>query len=551
VLDNRGLDQHAARMFERRTRPPPIRDGAFFKNLQVGMLNVIPSPHTVTAPRRWLILAIVSMALLLIVIDVTVLYTALPTLTHDLKASSSAKLWIMNAYTVVVTGLLLGTGTLGDRLGHKRMFMAGLVVFGVASTCAAYSATANILIASRGLLGVGAAMMMPSTLAIIRLMFTDERERTLAIGIWAATAAGGAAFGPVVGGLLLEYFWWGSVFLVNVPVVLTALAFGAWLIPASPGNPQAPWDLTGSFQVMLGLMGLALAVKEMAKRDASLTVILVALVLGTLLLAVFARRQLRSASPLIDFSLFRNVRFSGGVIGAIVASIALVGVELVYSQRLQLVVGLTPLNAGLALLPIPLAALVSGPLTGLLLGRVGTQRIVVISLALVVVSLMGLLLAADTHGMLKMAVLVLLGASVGAAITAASNAVMNNAPPAQAGMAASIEEVSYEMGGALGIAILGSVLTGTYTSAMVVPAHLMTSIDARDSIDAALLAVESMPRPLGEQLLQLAHSAFDQAFGTVILVAVCIVVAAIVSVMLLDRRGQHAPASTPRRVRQS
>ncbi|RYF59283.1 MAG: MFS transporter, partial [Comamonadaceae bacterium] len=375
--------------------------------------------------------------------------------------------------------------------------------------------------------------------AIIRLMFADERERTFAIGIWAATAAGGAAFGPVVGGLLLEYFWWGSVFLVNVPVVLTALVFGAWLIPASPGNPDAPWDLTGSFQIMLGLMGIALAVKEMAKRDASLAVILAALSVGILMLTIFTRRQLRSTAPLIDFSLFRNARFSGGVIGAIVASIALVGVELVYSQRLQLVVGLTPLNAGLALLPIPLAALVSGPLTGLLLGRVGTHRIIVISLALLVLSLVGLLLTADTHGMLKMAVLVLLGASVGATITAASNAVMNNAPPAQAGMAASIEEVSYEMGGALGIAVLGSVLTGTYTRTMVVPAHLATSTDARDSIDAALLAVESMPRAFGDQLLQLAHTAFDQAFGTVIVVAVGIVVAAIVGVMLLDRRRRH------------
>lgn len=486
------------------------------------------------------------MALLLIVIDVTVLYTALPTLTHDLQASASEKLWIVNAYTVVVTGLLLGTGTLGDRLGHKRMFIAGLLVFGTASICAAYSPSPAILIAARGLLGIGAAMMMPSTLAIIRLLFTDEKQRNFAIGVWAATAAGGAAFGPVVGGLLLEYFWWGSVFLVNVPVVLIALVAGAWLIPALPGRRDVQWDLVGSGQVMFGLMGLALAVKEMAKRDASLLVITGALVMGVLMLGVFARRQRRSTSPLVDFRLFRDSQFSGGVIAAIVASISLVGIELVYSQRLQLVVGLSPLEAGLSLLPISLAALFTAPLTGRLLGRLGTPRVIIASLVGTAVALGGLMLAADAQGPIKIAVLALLGGCVGATITAASNAVMNNAPPSQAGMAASIEEVSYELGAALGIAVLGSVLTGTYTAAMVVPDHLAGTHDVRDSIDAALLAVESMPGAPGEQLRQLANAAFDQAFGTVLVAAIIIVLAATASVALLQRRARRTVSGTHR-----
>ena len=173
-----------------------------------------------TLHNRWLVLAIVSSALFLIVIDMTVLYTALPRLTHDLAASASEKLWIINAYPLVVAGLLPGVGSLGDRLGHKRMFTAGLVVFGLASLAAAYAPSAEVLIAARVLLAVGAAMMMPATLSIIRLTFEDENERSFAIGIWAAVASGGAAFGPVVGGILLEYFWWGSVFLINVPVVL-------------------------------------------------------------------------------------------------------------------------------------------------------------------------------------------------------------------------------------------------------------------------------------------------------------------------------------------
>ncbi len=187
------------------------------------MQRTEPNAVATAAPGRWLVLAIVSSALLLIVVDMTVLYTALPRLTHELQVNASEKLWIVNIYALVVSGLLLGMGTLGDRLGHKRLFMAGLVVFGVASLAAAYSPGAATLIAARALLAVGAAMMMPATLSILRLTFADERERAIAIGVWASVASGGAAIGPVVGGVLLEHFWWGSVFLINVPIVLLAL----------------------------------------------------------------------------------------------------------------------------------------------------------------------------------------------------------------------------------------------------------------------------------------------------------------------------------------
>lgn len=491
------------------------------------------------------------MALLLIVIDVTVLYTALPTLTHDLRASASEKLWIMNAYTLVVTGLLLGMGTLGDRVGHRRMFIAGLIVFGTASLCAAYSPTPFALVAARALLGLGAAMMMPATLAIIRVMFTDHKERTLAIGIWASVAAGGAAFGPVVGGLLLEYFWWGSVFLVNVPVVLAALILTAWLIPAQPGNPDSPWDPAGSLQIMAALTGIALAIKELARADRSWPLVVAASFIGVLAACTFVYRQRRSTQPLVDFSLFGNLRFSGGVIACIVASVALVGVELVYTQRLQLVVGLTPLAAGLAILPVSLAAVVTGPLTGLILGRVGTPRVILVSLMTTALALAGLLYAADAHGALKLASLVLLGASVGATITAASNAVMNSAPPSRAGMAASIEEVSYEMGAAMGVTVLGSVLAGSYTATMKVPAHLVSTPDPADSIDAALLAVESMPQALGDQLLLLAHTAFDRAFSIVMTMTIVILLATVAGLACLqvrarrNRPGQAQTGETP------
>lgn len=214
-------------------------------------LQTLPKPVTgMTGARRWLVLAVVSVALLLIVIDMTVLYTALPRLTHDLAATASAKLWIVNAYALVVSGLLLGMGTLGDRLGHKRLFLAGLAVFGAASLAAAFAPEAGSLIVARGVLGVGAAMMMPATLSLIRLTFTDTHEQALAIGIWASVASGGAAFGPIVGGALLEHFWWGSVFLINVPIVLVAIPLAWWLIPKGGATSTRPWDGFGSLLFM-------------------------------------------------------------------------------------------------------------------------------------------------------------------------------------------------------------------------------------------------------------------------------------------------------------
>lgn len=502
--------------------------------------------------RKWLTLAIVSTALLLSVVDMTVLYTALPTLTHDLAASASVKLWIVNAYTVVVSGLLLGMGALGDRLGYRRMFVAGLAVFGVASLCAAFSPSAGALIAARALLGVGAAMMMPATLAIIRLTFTDERERAVAIGVWASVASGGAALGPVVGGVLLAYFGWGSVFLVNVPVVVAALGLALWLIPAhrqSADAPRRPWDFIGSVQALAALVCLVLAIKEFARAAPSPAVAAATGALAVIAMVLFVRRQRRSAAPLLDFRLFRDPYFSGGVIAAVVASVALIGVELVFSQRLQLVAGLTPLQAGLAILPIPLAAFVAGPVAGLLLARTGSRPVILGGLLATALALCALASNADVQGLAKLAVLVLLGLGVGATITAASNAVMNNAPVENAGMAASIEEVSYELGGVLGVALLGSVLSWRYTATLVVPDSLGAPASASDGIDAALLAAEAMPAQAATQLVSLAHAAFDQAFVAVMAVAVLIVLGAACAVAALGwwarARTARAAACTP------
>ncbi|TAJ89845.1 MFS transporter [Reyranella sp.] len=489
-----------------------------------------------TIKNRWLVLTILSSALFLIVIDMTVLYTALPRLTHDLAATASEKLWIINAYPLVVAGLLPGLGTLGDRFGHKPLFIYGLGVFGAASLLAAYAPVPAVLVGARVLLAVGAAMMMPATLSIIRLTFEDERERSFAIGIWAAIASGGAAIGPVLGGFLLEYFWWGSVFLINVPVVLIALALAVRVIPDRPANTERPWDLIGSVQILVGLIGIAYAIKEASKRAPSWEAVALAAIIGIIALTLFVHRQNRLPHKLIDFSLFRDTRFSSGVATALIASLALIGLELAISQRLQLVLGLSPLEAGLFIIPIPLAAFLAGPLTGLLMPRIGGINILWSSMLVAGAGLAFYLTVHNASLGAQIAGFVILGFGIGAGMTAASSVIMLSAPADRAGMAASIEEVSYELGGAIGIAILGSIMSAVYSLSLVLPESMAVSEMAYDSLDEALIIAEKMTGEAAALLRHQTHQAFDRAFIVVSVIASALLLLTGIAVWLGTRK---------------
>ncbi len=494
----------------------------------------------VPTQNRWLTLAILSSALLLITIDVTVLYTALPSLTADLAATAAQTLWIVNAYPLVMAGLLPGLGTLGDRLGHRRLFLFGLVIFGVASLIAAFAPGPAVLIGGRVLLAVGAAAMMPATLSIIRLTFEDDGERAFAIGIWAAVASGGAALGPVLGGLLLEHFWWGSVFLINVPVVLVALLAGFLLIPRAQSHSTRPWDLAGSAQILVGLVAAAYAVKEVARRDGSLGVTLAALALAIAAFVLFKRRQDRRTHKLIDFRLFANPRFSAGVVAALVSMLALIGFELVLSQRLQLVLGLSPLQAGLFILPIPAAAFVAGPVAGALMPRLGALRLLWCGMLGAGLSLAYAAATFDMSLMVQLPGFILLGAALGAVMTAASTTIMSSAPADRAGMAASIEEVSFELGGAIGIAVLGSVLTAVYGAALVLPGNVVAPGTAFDSLDEALAIARTLPAEPAHALQLAARGAFDAAVLAVIGATVAVTLAAAILLWRLSRRADPA-----------
>ncbi|MFJ6570083.1 MFS transporter [Streptomyces sp. NPDC091292] len=478
--------------------------------------------------RRWWVLVTVSAGLLLISVDMTVLYTALPTLTSDLQADASHKLWIINAYPLVMAGLLLGAGTLGDRVGHKRMFLTGLVLFGTASLVAAFAPSAAVLIAARAFLAVGAAAMMPATLSLIRITFEDERERGIAIGVWGTMAVVGTALGPVLGGLLLDHFWWGSVFLVNVPVVLAALVATVLLAPGGSGSKDRPWDAVASLQVMVGLVGLVYAIKEMAKpgADRELAYAAVALLVSAIGFLTFVRRQRGQTYPLIDFALFRNRQLLIGVLGAGLSMFATAGVQLVLTQRLQLVLGLTPLTSGLLVAAFALGALPAGIATGGLVYRVPVRTLIgggllagALGTALTILLTPGAgpLLADGRGSAWVVPGLLLAGAGLGTVMTAASAAIIGGAPAHRAGMASSVEEVSYELGSLTGVAVLGSVLTAVYTSTVTLPAGAPAT--ASDSLDEARAAAGDLSPADSGTLLDSATTAFDNGYTLTLTIA--------------------------------
>lgn len=463
------------------------------------------------SPHRWLLLMMVGLGLLLVTVDITILLTALPVLTHELHASAAEGLWIVNAYPLFSTGLLLGAGTLGDRIGHRRMYLVGLVIFGLASLMAAYAGSVAVLVLARVLQAMGASAMLPATLALIRVGFADERERALAISVWACLSLVGAILGPLLGGWLLGHFHWGALFLVNVPIIAVAW-LGTWFVAPEQRNPNAdPWDLPSSVLALLALSSLVLAIKTATHPPIDLGVLGAALAAGLVAGLAFVRRQRRLTHPLLDFSLFRNPAFAAGVLGAVSVTFTTGGVLLGVSQRFQWVAGYTPLQSGLLASVLFIGTLPSSILGGLWLHHIGLRRLIAGGLA---VGALGMLVAAQAlpwhpsglpaaHEGLGWLVtgLLLAGLGLGATISVASTAIVESAPPHRAGMASSVEEVAYEFGALLSIALLGSLLTGLYTVFVQLPPGVDAA--AARSISAALDIVAASGGALPDHLAHL------------------------------------------------
>ncbi|MCM1976165.1 MULTISPECIES: MFS transporter [unclassified Streptomyces] len=496
---------------------------------------------------RWVVLVVLCASLLLVAVDATVLHVAVPAVTEDLKPGAIELLWIVDVYPLVCASLLILFGTLGDRVGRRRILLLGYGLFGVASALAAFADTAQVLILARALLGVGGAMIMPATLSILRQVFPDRRERALAIGIWSAVAAVGAAVGPLLGGFLLEHFWWGSVFLVNIPLMLVSLPVGRMLLPESKGDGDGPWDVIGALMAAAGLFGVVLGVKRLGGGEADVLTLL-PLLLGTALLVLFVRRQRRRKHPLVDLRMFARPAFSTSVGCIVLAMLALVGLELIAAQYLQLVLGLSPLETGLRLLPLTFAAMGAGLAGARMLRRFGPRRMVCAGFCLTAFAVVLLTAMGHTDNpALMLSGFVLLGFGLETTLFGAYESMLSEAPAEQSGGAAAIGETSYQLGAGIGIALLGTVMNAAYapglSSVPGVPAS--ASASASHSLGEAYEVAGRLGGTAGDTLREVARNCFVHGLHVTLLVSAGLLLLGAVMALRLPRTMNCEPAPAP------
>lgn len=488
--------------------------------------------------RGWLALVVLMLPVLLVSVDNTVLSFALPAIALDLEPTSAQQLWIIDAYPLVLASLLVTMGVLGDRFGRRRMLLIGATGFGIVSALAAFAPTAALLIAARAGMGVFGAMLMPSTLSLLRTVFTDRDQRRLAIAIWAAGFSAGAALGPVVGGILLEHFSWGSVFLMAVPVLVPLLIFVPLLVPESRDPHPGRIDALSIVLSLGALVPLVYGIKELAVHGfAGIAPPL--FVVGAVFAVMFVRRQLRLETPMLDMALFRRGSFSGAILVNLLSVIALVGFLFFVAQHLQLIAGLTPMQAGLALVPGLVAMIAAGLLVVPLAKRFSSRVIVPSALAMSVLAYVTIALTAESGAVWVLTVaFVALGIGIGMAETVSNELILSSAPPEKAGAASAVSETAYELGAVLGTAVLGGLLTALYRGSLVLPAGLPAgAADAsRETLAGAVAAAEGLDPVMAAQLRDAAAHAFDAGVGVTALIgAGLIVVAAVIAATTLER----------------
>lgn len=492
---------------------------------------------------RWLGLAVLVIPVLIISMDATVLGFAIPAISEALEPTSSQLLWIIDIYSFVLAGLLVTMGVLGDRIGRRKLLMIGALAFSAASLLAGYSTSAEMLIFSRALLGVAGATLMPSTLSIIRNLFTDARERQTAIAVWATAFAVGAAIGPIVGGFLLEHYWWGSVFIVGVPFTAALLVLAPKLVPESKDPAPAKFDPASAALSMTTMLPIVYAIKMFSEHGWHAPSA-AAVVIGATSGVLFVRRQLRAEVPMIDVRLFRIPHFRMAVTGNLVACFGFAGSMFIVTQYLQLVVGMSPLRAGLQLLPGVAASVTSTLLAPVVARRIGPFAVIAGGLALAAVGF-GILsqLTADSVALVTVAVIIL-NSGLGAAMTVAIDGILASVAPDRAGAGAAVSETANELGIALGTAVLGSVISNVYRSGVdeltAIPTEALHF--ARETLGAAVLTADYLPEPIAETLRSGAGNAFvDGASVAAMLAAGALLITAVWAAV----RARGGPDSAP------
>lgn len=487
-------------------------------------------------PREWIGLMVLSLPTLLLALDFTMLHLALPHLAADLKPSSAQQLWILDIYGFMIAGFLITMGTLGDRIGRRKLLLIGAFAFGAASIVAAFSTSAGMLIVTRALLGISGATLMPSTLALISNMFKDSKQRATAISVWMVCFSSGAVIGPAVGGILLEYFWWGSVFLLGVPVMLLLLVTGPWLLPEYRNSESKKLDPISVILSFGSLLPLIYGLKDMAKEGISFLAALLSII-GLSIGYWFVRRQKRLKDPLLDLGLFAYRGFSWSLIMMLMGSLIGGGFVFLFTQYLQMVEGLPPVEAGLWMMPYAAGSIIGILAAPMLARRFPSSHLIASGLLISSVGYLMVIWTDTSWGMLIPilgSVLLLMG--VGPLQVLSMDLIIGSAPPEKAGAASSLSETSGELGMALGIAVMGSIGTVIYRNRMDVPDGIPNEAaeSASDTLAAAMNAAEQLPTALADEIRMLAQAAFASGFQVVgILSSVLLIGIAVISMASL------------------
>ncbi|MDH2430863.1 MFS transporter [Sphaerisporangium sp. TRM90804] len=510
--------------------------------------------------KEWIALGVLLLPVLLVSMDLTVLYFAVPSISIDLQPTNTEQLWMVDIYGFVLAGLLISMGSLGDRIGRRLLLLIGALAFGAGSVAAAYAGSPEMLIAARALQGIGGATLMPSTLALIRNLFQDQTQRRTAVAVWSTGIAAGAALGPVVSGLLLNQFWWGSIFLINVPVMVLLLALGPILLPEFKAAVAGRFDLLSAALSLLAVLPVIYGFKRLALEGFEPVPVACAVV-GLLLVPVFVLRQRRVDHPMIDPALFRQRAFGPSLVTNTFATFLLVGYSLFSTQYLQSVLGMSALEAALWTVPGTFAVGAAVPVATILVRKVRPAYIIGAGFALAALAMLMLTRLPVQDGLPWMLVgIIVLAVGLAPVLTLVTELVVGQAPPDQAGSASALLQTGQEFGGALGIAVLGSVGAGVYqnSAALQAPAGVPEAAleAARQTLGGALAAARDLPGPAADTLIAAAREAFTTEVHAASLVGAIVMVVAVAYSMITlrsvqndtQRAAEAPPAPEPERV---